>query len=499
MKKRVLLFWPNTANRGKIALSIPILSSIAKNAGWAVKYFDTSFYEKSDDSVTDREKTGSFKPVEEKISLKPASQIVTDFGQIINKFNPDLIAITGMTNDFQYMMSFWPHLYKKIAKPKTKIVFGGIHALHKSDEVLTAGMDLSCFGQAENIFPEILRRIEYGQNLKNIPGTSHLNRWTHKIHTTYIEKALSPEEIWSLEPDYSFYDDRYYRCPFDGKMVNMFWLEVGRGCLYNCSYCEAPQLRQLYKDKGKYVITRPMDSIFSTIQNLFKERTIDIFNITHECFLSQPKVWLKEFCQRWKKEVGKSFLIQTRMETIDEEKLDILQTSGAPIIQIGQGIESGSQRILKEICNRKMHMGAIVLSYKIMKNRGFRTNAFYMVGFPTETREEIFETIDLCRKINSNIDSVSIFQPYPGLPLTKTCIKNGWITGNETIPSFTEKSIINQPSISPEEVSNLRRVFLLYAKLPKEYWPQIKQCEDNPQNTKLFQELIVLRWKLNDS
>ncbi len=121
-----------------------------------------------------------------------------------------------------------------------------------------------------------------------------------------------------------------------------------------------------------------------------------------------------------------------------------------------------------------------------------------MVGFPTETRDEIFETIDLCKRINADIDSVSIFQPYPGLPLSEMCRKNGWISGNETIPSFTEKSIINQPSISPQEVTRLRRVFLLYAKLPNTYWYKIRQCEDNPQKTELFQELVDLRWKLKD-
>ena len=473
------------------------MGGIAKNMGWETQYFDTSFYRKSDDSFIDKEKTGAFKPVKEEIQLevKSANNIVLDLQKIIDDFQPDIIAITGMTNDFQYMMTFFPQL--NIPK-ETVVVFGGIHALHESDEILNTGMiDLSCFGQAESIFPEILKRVEHGRNLKDIPGTSYRSTLAQEIHTTYVERALSTEEIWETEPDYSFYDDKYYSYPFDGKMVNMFWLEVGRGCPYNCTYCEAPQLRSLYKGKGRYVVTRPIDSIFNTVKNILKERTIDVFNITHECFLSQPNVWLKEFCRRWKKEVGKSFLIQTRTETITKEKLDILQTSGAPIIQVGQGVESGSKRILKFICNRRTNIDAVVKSYKILNERGFRTNAFYMIGFPTETREEIFETIDLCKRIGSDIDSVSIFQPYPGLPLTKMCVDKGWMSGNEIIPSFTEKSIINQPSISPYEVSNLRRVFLLYAKLPNQYYRQVKICEDNPQNTKLFNKLIKHRWELS--
>ena len=78
------------------------------------------------------------------------------------------------------------------------------------------------------------------------------------------------------------------------------------------------------------------------------------------------------------------------------------------------------------------------------------------------------------------------------------CIDNGWITGHETIPSFTDKSIINQPSISSEEVQRLRRVFLLYAKLHEKYWPSIEKCENDPNNVELFQQLIDLRWKFHD-
>ncbi len=495
IKKRVLLFWPNTSNRGRITLSIPILSAIAKNQGWKTKYFDTSFYEKADDSFIDKEKTGAFKPTKNETltKIKPSHCVILDLQKTIDDFQPDLLAITGMTNDFQYMKRFFPLI--KIPK-KTTVIFVGIHELHSSEEILSwTGIAITCFGQGEEILPEVLKRIENNRSLEKIPGTFHIDKITKRIVKNPITSALSAEKLWSDKPDYSFYDQRYYSYPFDGKMVNMFWLEVGRGCPYNCAYCEAPQLRKLYKGLGKYVISRPMDDIFDTIKRVQKKHKINVFNITHECFLSQKKEWLKEFCKRWGKEVKKSFLIQTRMETVTEEKLDILKTSNAPIIQIGQGVESGSQRILKDICNRKMNIENVVKSYKRMKERGFRTNAFYMVGFPTETRDEIFETIDLCKKNDADIDSVSIFQPYPGLPLSEMCQKNGWITGNEIIPSFTEKSIINQPSISPQEVTRLRRVFLLYAKLPNIYWAKIKLCEDNPQKTELFQELIDLRWK----
>ena len=496
-KKRILLFWPNTSNRGRIHMAMPILSALAKNMGWEVKYFDTSFYEKADDAVIEKEKTGAFKPTNKKSlpDVKPAHYIVQDFQDILDDFKPNVIAITGMTSDFQYMMTFFPQL--KIPK-NTIVALGGTHSLHKSNEILETGMiHISCFGQGEVILPEILRRVEKGDSIEGIPGTASLDK-NGEMQWNCVSPALLADDLWDFEPDYSFYDQRYYTYPFDGDVVNMFWLEVGRGCPYGCTYCEAPQLRNLYKGMGKYVTSRPMDNIFSTVRKLQEKYDIGVFNITHECFLSQRKSWIEEFCDRWGKEVGKSFLIQTRMETVDIEKLDLLRLSKAPVIQIGQGIESGNERILADVCNRRMNIEPVIESYGIMNKMDFRTNAYYMIGFPTETRKEIFDSIELCKKVSSDIDSVSIFQPFPGLPLTQKCIKEGWITGKETFPTFTERCIINQPSIEADEVTRLRRVFLLYAKLPKSYWPEIKKCEDDFHgNTELFQKLVDIRWKLH--
>ena len=336
------------------------------------------------------------------------------------------------------------------------------------------------------------------EDLNGIPGTSTIDEVNGTLNLTPVSPALPEQELWAVEPDYSEYDARYFNYPFDGKKVNMFWLEVGRGCPYACTYCEAPQLRALYKGKGKYVLSRPMDDIFKTIREVQKKFDVDVFNITHECFLSQRTEWIAEFCDRWKKEVGKSFLIQTRVETLDTKKLDLLKNTNVPTIQVGMGIESGSQRILTDVCNRQMTVERLIENYAILKEWNFRTNAYYMIGMPTETRDEVFETIKLCGQVRADVDSVSIFQPYNGLPMTNVAKSKGWIKEGAKIPTFTGESIINQPTLTPKEVSNLRRTFMLYAKLPKSYWPEVKKCEEDYENHKdLFKKLIAFRWEIS--
>lgn len=499
MRKRILLFFPNTSNRGRITTAIPILGGIARDRGWEVTYIDTSFYEKDTDSVIEREKTGGFRPgpKETMPDMIPQERLVPDLQAQIDKLKPDILAITAMTCDYQYMMTFLPQL--KISK-ETLVVIGGLHASFKEDEVLDTGLfDLVCFGQGEMTFTEILSRVEEGKQVDNIVGTCFKDKKRGKFVRNPKRPLLPPEKLWETEEEYSYFDERYFRYPFDGKAIKMFWVDLGRGCPYACSYCGNTALKSSYKGLGQYIVSRSLDSTFGLLRNMLREYKVGVFNITHECFLAQPLAWLKEFSERWSKEIRKPFLIVTRAETVTEEKLNILKKSEAPIIQVGLGVESGSERILRDICNRRIKIETIIHAYDLLHQHGFRSNAYYMLGFPTETRGEIFETIEVCRRLNAHIDSVSIFQPYPGQPLTDFCIQRGYITGKERIPSFTEGSILKMTQISTEEIGNLRRTFLLYAKLPKKYWPEIEKCEkDYEAHRDLYDELVKLRWELAD-
>jgi len=116
-----------------------------------------------------------------------------------------------------------------------------------------------------------------------------------------------------------------------------------------------------------------------------------------------------------------------------------------------------------------------------------------MIGFPTETREEVFETIELVRSLDLDVSIMSIFFPFKGTPLRDYCIERGYITGDEPARSFTDGPILKNQPMSPKEIMNLRRCYALYTKLPREYFPQIELCEYDYENHQdLFRELVRL-------
>jgi radical SAM superfamily enzyme YgiQ (UPF0313 family) len=165
---------------------------------------------------------------------------------------------------------------------------------------------------------------------------------------------------------------------------------------------------------------------------------------------------------------------------VDEDKVRLLAAMKIPV-QMSLGIESGCPRILHEICKRKTSIEQVKTAFQVLKRYGIRTTAFTMIGFPTETRDEVFQTIQLVRDCEIDISVMSIFFPFDGTPLRKYCLERGFITGKERTISFTDNSVLKNQPMTPRQVQNLRRVYSLYTRLPQEYFSRIEQCENDPK------------------
>lgn len=498
--KKILFLYPNTANSPNICNAIAILAGIAKEFGWESAYFDTCHYEKRRDSMEDRESSGEFKPSgrKESLNLQPKDRLVLDLQNLIETFSPNMLCISCMSFEYEFLLTF----FKKINIPRSTLVaIGGIHAILKTDEVIGSGLfDLVCIGEAEGVFAELLTKIEREQNISNIKNFYFYDKVKGEIVKNQKSALLNSDRLWASKLDYSLFDEKYFLYPFDGKIYKRYGFEVSRGCPFDCTYCGNTSLKESYKGLGSFVRTRPIESIKEYMQKLTKEYGIEVFYLQDECFFAHPISWLKELSDWYGKFIKKSFIIQTRPETVSEEKIELLKRMNAPFSQVSIGVESGSEKILYELCQRKTEICKIIEAFDLLHKHNIRTCAFFMIGFPYETRKDIFESIKLCRRINAKVSIVSIFQPMPGQRLRDICIREGFITGNEQLQTFTGGSILRMPQISQEEIANLRRVFMLYAKLPEKYYSDIELCEkDYSRNKGLYEKLVELRWEIDKS
>ena len=128
-----------------------------------------------------------------------------------------------------------------------------------------------------------------------------------------------------------------------------------------------------------------------------------------------------------------------------------------------------------------------------------------MIGLPDETRENIFETVELNRQISQILNghhgiNVYTFAPFSGTKLMDICLEKKYIKEEEYNPhqlSQFIQSTLNMPSISKDEIWGLEKTLPLYILLPKLYYPDIKIAEKNDNEGKMmFEKLINIKNKM---
>ena len=121
-----------------------------------------------------------------------------------------------------------------------------------------------------------------------------------------------------------------------------------------------------------------------------------------------------------------------------------------------------------------------------------------IIGFPDETREQVFETINMNRRIRAESFGAYVFQPYHGTALRDYCIEKGYISKEHLSGNAHADPALDMPQLSKEEITGLQKTFALYVNLPEKYFDDIKIAEKSDrEGNKKFQELAKLYAGIN--
>ena len=110
-------------------------------------------------------------------------------------------------------------------------------------------------------------------------------------------------------------------------------------------------------------------------------------------------------------DLGLSFSAGSRIMALSPGKIDLFIKKGG--IRILVGVESGSQRILDRV-EKRLKIEEIVRRTQWLNDAGIPWSAFFMVGFPFETHDDLKRTEEILYKIRPTFASINRFTPYPG-------------------------------------------------------------------------------------
>jgi len=367
---------------------------------------------------------------------------------LINNFEPKLIAISTVTDQLELSKKIIDYIYKKYKLP---IILGGAHPTVCPKEAIRIPHILGIsIGEADEALLEFITLLE-----KNKDYTKTKNFWFKK-NNKIIRNPVRPL-IQNLDklpfPDRTIFN-KYIK--YDGEYNFM----GSRGCPFQCTYCINAFMMKLYKGKGRYVRYRSVDNLLDEIEDVMKKNKIITVMFDDDTFILN-KVWLREFSEKYPKKIGIPFVCNARAEIMDKEIAKLLKKAGCSEVKFG--IESGNHFIRSKILKRNMTNKQIKDAFNLTKKYGMRVTSFNMIGLPCETEKTILDTIKLNRAVNPYRMGASIFRPYPGTESYDLCRKKGWISKRKVSSYFDDISILDQPSISKEKIKYYYKIFRISA------------------------------------
>lgn len=364
----------------------------------------------------------------------------------INDFNPRLIGFTVFETGFYWVKQICDFI-KKI-NPSIITIAGGYYPTLSPENVINYdSVDIICRGEGEYALLELVNRLESNNEIKNID-----NLWIKQkgiIHRNKIGPLIE-----NLD-DLPFWDRKMYdyqnHLNLSRKGSRNVKVMAARGCPYHCTYCSNRYFKELYPNKDKYVRMRTVDHVIEELIYLRNNFDFDYVGF-HDDDLTLFSDWLKEFSEKYKKEINIPFYCAARAETCSEENLDYLKMAGCFMVLIG--IECGDEKFRKKMMNRKMSNKLILDVCKRIKKRKMLLWTFNMVGMPGENRRQVLKTILLNWRIGPDFAMTSIFYPFKGTEMGDLCYQEGLVNlkKKERIGSYANDTILDHPNISDLEM-----------------------------------------------
>lgn len=312
------------------------------------------------------------------------------------------------------------------------IVWGGIHpTLFPEDCTMHA--DLVCRGEGEEFMLDLAERVASGREIADIPNGAYLSNGRTILNDV---RPLIPD-LDRLPPlDFAF-ENEYILDPTGTLVPNtemrkrtIVQFSGSRGCNNSCAYCSNSQLKSIYRGKGRFVRKMSIQrfvEVAKGYQRLFPH--VKAFDFGDEDFFARPIEEMRELAEIYPSQVGLPFECMASPGQVTEEKVVLATKAG--MYKFYVGLESGSERVRREVFNRYVDDETqIRAAIAIKTHTQVIVEYFLILGNPYEERQDLLDGIRLLEKLPPPY-SLRIYNLVfiPGTKLFERAVRDGIIKG----------------------------------------------------------------------
>lgn len=292
-------------------------------------------------------------------------------------------------------------------------------------EPLADFIDFFCIGEGEAILDEVLDI--YNENKKQGGSKKDFLMSLLNVEGVYVPQFYDPNKTPVInkaivcDVDASFYPEKPL-VPLVDVVQNRAMLEVFRGCVRGCRFCQAGFVCRPYREKKCSTLLKQAEAVLASTGH----QEISLLSLSTGDYKDFPALaeQLLGTCANQNVNIS---LPSLRIDAFSLGLMEKIQTMRKSSLTFAP--EAGTQR-LRDVINKGINEAEIMNGCRLAFQGGWdRIKLYFMVGLPTETEEDLKGIVSLAESIvevyyatvKKNrpvkvVASVSCFVPKPLTP-----------------------------------------------------------------------------------
>jgi anaerobic magnesium-protoporphyrin IX monomethyl ester cyclase len=357
----------------------------------------------------------------------------------LSKRQPDVVGLTSTTLTYKSALRI-AQIAKEVC-PNCLTLLGGVHVTFWDENALKEcpQLDIVVRKEGEITMLELMQKLESGESFGDVLGIT-FRKGKEIVRTEdrpYIEDLDSlPFPAVHLFPIEQF--NKY------GNII--FPVMTSRGCVFWCEFCTAVRMF------GRRYRMRSPKRVVDELEFLYKKYGEKQYTFYDDAF-TVDQARTEEICNEiLRRGLKIKWDCETRVDMVSPHLLKKMNEAGC--IAVWYGVEAGSDKV-RDAMGKGISTQQTLDAFKWTQEAGMIAVASLILGFPGETKETAWESINLLKKINPDEIGIYIATPYPGTPMHDYVTKMGWLKITDFNRYDTATPTFESPTMSMKELKEI--------------------------------------------
>jgi anaerobic magnesium-protoporphyrin IX monomethyl ester cyclase len=320
--------------------------------------------------------------------------------QELEDFQPQLVGLSLTSAGFGVAAEITRLVQEQLGVP---VIWGGTGPTLEPERCLQWA-DLVCINEGEEVIRELAERIDEGLPLGQVVGV-----WEQRDGRIIRSENRPLLDIESIAiPDFDpsrtvhIENDAITRNVLPHNLGNQYVIMTSRGCPFSCSFCIESVYQDMFGKKGS-LRRRSVDVVIEELRVARDRYDIQSVMFYDDVFTTHRK-WLLEFAPRYEREIGLPFWCYTYPTTTRAEDIRLLAAAGCASMTMG--IQSGSERILREYFNRPTPLDQARAAMQTVLDAGVQCFFDLITNVEFETEADLQSTFEFLMSLPKGVQCV---------------------------------------------------------------------------------------------